>query len=105
MSEKYITGVIKLPNEEAEVATDIENSLEGLRALVDGSIQTVAFEDCIAVCNDEGLQFGLSPNCKFRGIDFFGPIVVVDHNGEDFTSLRIVNPDQIAAELDEGSYE
>lgn len=104
MNEKYITGVVKLPGEEAVVA-NIENSLEGMQALVEGNIETLPFEDCVVVCNEAGRYLRKAPNCKFRGVDFFGPIVVVDSVGEEFTSLQIVNPESIAAELNEGSYE
>ena len=105
MKEKYITGIVKLPGEEAVVKTDIENTLRGLQTLVDGYIETVPFEDCVVICNEEGLILGMAPNCKFRGVDFFGPIVVVDTFGEEFASLDIVSHLSIAAELDDGSYE
>lgn len=105
MKEKYISGVVKLPDEEAVVAPKIENTLRGLQKLVDGYIETVTFEDCVVICNEEGLILGMAPNCRFRGVDFFGPIVVVDTDGEEFCSLRIVNAETIVAELDEGSYE
>ena len=105
MKETYLTGVVKLPDEAAEVVSNIENTLEGLQALVKGYIETVTFEDCVVICNEEGLILGMAPNCKFRGVNFFGPLVVVDTAGDEFCSLRIVNPESIAAELDDGSYE
>ena len=105
MTEKYLTGVVKLPDEEAVVRNDIPNTLEGLQSLVEGYIETVTFEDCVVICNEEGLILGMAPNCRFRGVNFFGPIVVVDTEDEEFCSLRIVNPESIAAELDDGSYE
>lgn len=106
MSEKFITGVIKLPNEEAVVVSDIENTLEGLQSLVKGYIETVTLEDCVVICNEEGRFLRMPPNCRFRGIDFFGPVVVVDTLAAgEFASLQIVSPEMIAAELDEGSYE
>ena len=105
MSKRHITGVVKLPGEEAVVMTDIENTLDGFQKLVKGYIETVTFEDCVVICNEEGRILRMAPNCKFRGVNFFGPIVVVDTDGEEFASLQIVNPESIAAELDDGSYE
>lgn len=105
MSKRHITGVVKLPGEEAVVTTNIENTLEGFQTLVKGYIETVTFEDCVVICNEEGRILRMAPNCKFRGVNFFGPIVVVDTDGEEFASLQIVNPESIAAELDDGSYE
>lgn len=105
MREKYITGIVKKPSEDSVFTGHIENTLEGLQNLVEGLIQKVAFEDCVVICNEEGLVFGLSPNCKFRGYDFFGTIVVVGADYDEFVSLRAMDAVPLAIELNEGSYE
>lgn len=84
MKEKYLLGVVKQPDEYAEVTGRIENTLDGLQKLVRGYIETVTFEDCVVICNEEGRILRMAPNCRFRGVDFFGPIVVVSTHEDEF---------------------
>ena len=105
MKDKYMLGVVKNPDEYAEVTGQIENTLKGLQKLVRGYIQAVTFEDCVVICNEEGRLLRMAPNCKFRGVDFFGPIVVVGTYEDEFDSLMMDDAVCLAIELDEGSYE
>lgn len=105
MKEKYLLGVVKQPDEYAEVTGRIENTLDGLQKLVRGYIETVTFEDCVVICNEEGRILRMAPNCRFRGVDFFGPIVVVSTHEDEFDSLTMDDAICLAVELDEGSYE
>ena len=68
---------------------DIPNTLEELQA-------TVA-SDALVICNEEGRLQGLPHNCRFLGVDFVGPILIVGRDDEDFTDLR---PEYFATILD-----
>ena len=67
---------------------DIPNTLEELRATVGGHIETVTLAiDTAIICNEEGRLLGLPYNCRFFGVDFVGPILVVGVDGDEFTDL------------------
>ena len=67
---------------------DIPNTLEDLQAAVGGYIETVTFAtDATVICNEEGRLQGLEPNCRFFGVDFVGPILIVGRKGDEFTDL------------------
>lgn len=77
---------------------DIPNTLEELQATVGGYIETVTFaSDALVICNEEGRLQGLPHNCRFLGVDFVGPILIVGRDDEDFTDLR---PEYFATILD-----
>ena len=68
---------------------DIPNTLEDLQAAVGGYIGGVAFaSDTMVICNKEGRLQGLPHNCRFLGVDFVGPILIVGCDDEDFTDLK-----------------
>lgn len=67
---------------------DIPNTLEELQAAVGGYIETVAFAtDACVICNEEGRLKEMPHNCKFLGVDFVGPILIVGIAGEEFKDL------------------
>ena len=67
---------------------DIPNTLEELQATVGGRIETVTLAaDAAVICNEEGRLLGLPHNCRFLGVDFVGPILVVGIAGDEFTDL------------------
>lgn len=67
---------------------DIPNTLEELQATVGGYIETVTLaKDAAIICNEEGRLLGLPYNCRFWGVDFVGPILVVGVDGDEFTDL------------------
>lgn len=67
---------------------DVENTLEALQFEVDGWIETVTFaEDACVICNEEGRIQGLPFNLELMGIPFFGTILIVGVDGENFTDL------------------
>ena len=67
---------------------DIPNTLEELQATVGGYIETVTLaKDAAIICNEEGRLLGLPYNCRFLGVDFVGPILVVGVDGDRFTDL------------------
>ncbi len=104
MKERYITGVIKRPGEKAFVYPKIDNSLEGLQKLVGGYIETVTVEDCVVICNEEGRLLGMKPNCRFRNVDFVGPVIAVGIAGENFASLGEGTAGVIASEMSRGAF-
>ena len=67
---------------------DIPNTLEELQATVGGYIETVTLAaDAAIICNEEGRLLGLPRNCRFLGLDFVGPILVVGVDEDEFTDL------------------
>lgn len=67
---------------------DIPNTLGELQGTVGGYIETVTLAaDAAIICNEEGRLLGLPYNCRFFGIDFVGPILVVGVDGDEFTDL------------------
>ena len=68
---------------------DIPDTLEELQASVGGYIETVTFAtDAAVICNEEGRLRGLPHNCRFLGVDFVGPILIVGCDGEKFADLK-----------------
>ena len=67
---------------------EMENTLEALQQAVGGYIETVTLSaDAAIICNEEGRLLGLPYNCRFLGVDFVGPILVVGVDGDRFTDL------------------
>ena len=63
----------------------ISNTLKSLQELAGGYIETVTLmKDFAVICNEEGRIRKLPYNCKIRGIDFVGPIIIVGIYGDDF---------------------
>jgi len=87
MKEKQITGVIKYPNKPAYVEILIENTLENLQGLVRGYIETVTLGGFTVICNEEGRINRMPFNCVINDVDFYGPILIVDRAGDEFSSL------------------
>lgn len=87
MKKETITGLYKLPGKKPE-ARVIPNTLKALQELVGGYIETVTIAtDATVICNEEGRLQGLEPNCRFFGVDFVGPILIVSRKGDEFTDL------------------
>lgn len=80
--------IYKAPGGKPEIR-DIPYTLEELQASVGGYIETYTFAaDATIICNEEGRLRGLPYNCRFLGVDFVGPILVVGIDGEEFTDLN-----------------
>ena len=64
---------------------DIDNTLAALQQEVGGYIETVTIaSDAVVICNEEGVLLGMPYNCRFFGVDFVGPILVVGCNKDEF---------------------
>lgn len=79
--------IYKAPGGKPEIR-DIPNTLEELQASVGGYIESCTFATNAAViCNEEGRLRGLPYNCRFLGVDFVGPILIVGIDGDEFADL------------------
>lgn len=78
----------------------VPNQLHPLQELVGGYIETVTVQagpQVIVICNEEGRIMGLPYNCTIEGKDytgefdcpFFGPILLVGADGDEFTDVPI----------------
>ena len=83
---------------------DIDNTLKALQTEVGGYIETVTIaSDAVVICNEEGVLLGMPYNCRFFGVDFVGPILVVGRNKDEFCDTP--GTDFLMDNLREGKYE
>ena len=74
---------------------EIENTLEALQKQVGGHIETVTLDSGFcAVCNEEGLLMDLPYMGLINHINFFGPVLLVGVNGEDFCDVPVLEVDK-----------
>lgn len=70
---------------------EIENTLEALQKQVGGHIEAVALGcGLCAVCNEEGLLMALPYLGFINGVSFFGPVLLVGVDGEDFCDVPVL---------------
>ena len=63
---------------------EVDNTLKALQTEVGGHIETVTIaSDAVVICNEEGMPY----NCRFFGVDFVGPILVVGRNKDEFCDV------------------
>ena len=92
--------VIRKRPDQVPQIVDVENTLEALQFEVDGWIETVTFaEDACVICNEEGRIQGLPFNLELMGILFFGTILIVGVDGENFTDLSDAGVELMMREL------
>ena len=66
----------------------IDNTLKSLQTEVGGYIETVTIaSDAVVICNEDGVLLGMPYNCRFLGVDFVGPILVVGRNKDEFCDV------------------
>ena len=89
--KKTIRAIIKRPEDEIGVITEIDNKLHEFQKIVGGYIETVTLMDedpqVVIICNEEGRLLDLPYNCTINGIDFVGPIIAVGIEDDDFGDL------------------
>ena len=79
--------IYKAPGGKPEIR-DIPNTLEELQAAVGGYIEAHTFAtDCCVICNEEGWLLDLPYNLNFLGVNWFGPILIVGIDGEEFADI------------------
>lgn len=67
---------------------EIANELKALQEAVGGYIETLTiFEDCVLLCNEEGLLRGLPYNCEVFGMTLVGDILLVGVSDDEFTDV------------------
>lgn len=77
-------AIRKKPGAQPEII-EVDNTLAALQTEVGGYIETVTIaSDAVVICNEEGVLLGMPYNCRFVGVDFVGPILVVGRNKDDF---------------------
>lgn len=86
-----IKVIIKNPDEPVGHIAEIDNTLEALQQAVQGYIEVFRRDIAgpVIICNEEGWLNDMDINCWVYGIAFFGPIVVVGVEGEDFSDCPI----------------
>ena len=86
-----IKAIVKRPGELYGRVTWVSNTLESLQRQVQGYIETVTFPDLriVIICNEEGVIKELPVNCSVHGELFFGNIVVLGVQGDEFASVPI----------------
>lgn len=80
-------AIRKKPGAQPEII-EVENTLKALQTEVGGYIETVTIaSDAVVICNEEGLLLGMPYNCRFFGVDFVGPILVVCRSRDEFCDV------------------
>ena len=81
--------LIKAPNNGA-IEADIPNTLKALQGWVNGYIECVALDrQWGVVANEEGILRGLPKNITIEGITFYGTIVFVGFDDEEFADCPL----------------
>lgn len=89
MSRK-VCCIIKRPDERYGHKTAISTSLENLQKTVEGYVEAVALsEDVVILCNEEGRLNGMPYNCTICGMTFFGTLIFIGTDGEEFANIPI----------------
>lgn len=91
-------AVYKCPGQ-APAVIDVANELKALQGLVEGHIEVVTFfiqtgadaggetTYVALIVNEEGLLNNMRFNCNFIGKQYFGPMLFVGVDGEEFCGL------------------
>ncbi len=67
---------------------EVENTLKALQAEVGGYIEVITLPYGAAIiCNEEGRILGLPDNCRVRGVDFVGTVLIVGTKGDEFCDV------------------
>lgn len=68
----------------------MKNELEAFQEAVGGHIETVSVtSDCVIICDEEGLLKDYPMNCEICGHWFFGTILFVGVDGEEFADVPL----------------
>lgn len=87
--KERINVIVKKPGC-VSILWDIENTLQALQNLVEGYIEAVTVATNLAIiCNEEGAIKNLPFNCEMLGHKFYGTLVFVGVDGEDFTDVPL----------------
>ena len=90
---KRVSVITKRPGAKP-VKTNISISLENLQKTVEGYIETVTIaSDMCFICNGEGAINGLPLNFRFSNLTFYGTVILIGVNGDEFTDIPITFQD------------
>lgn len=85
--EELIMVFVKNPGQAPHMEI-IQNTLKAFQEIVGGHIEAVTpFEDVALIVNEEGRINGMPFNCWYLGESFFGTMVFVGVDGEEFVSM------------------
>ena len=85
-------SILKKPGEAPEII-EIENDLKALQKTIGGHIESFTFaSDACILCDEEGRIKDLPFNVELMGIQFFGPILFVGVNGDEFCDFPVLDP-------------
>lgn len=85
---RYIQVLFKKPNRNPKKVT-IENSLEAMQRLVDGSIEVEQIDDILLVSNKDKNLKKVEPNVELKNNTIYGSFFIAgnDYENADFISL------------------
>ena len=83
-------GVVVTTDNQVEIRDFGEPLYKTVGEAVGGYIETVTLDNTglVVICNEEGRLRDLPYNCEVCGIDFVGPIVFAEVDGEEFASIE-----------------
>ena len=88
MSRK-IHVLIKDPGKKPR-SVNVSNSLDNLKKIVGGRIETVTIaKDFVVICNEESRYKGQPWNCEICGVNFVGTIILCGACVDEFTDLPV----------------
>jgi len=85
---RYIKILLKEPKKKPRIIT-IENTLENMQELVNGTIEVIYHKGAFIICNEEGKIRNLEPNLFLEKDMILGSFFIVgdDYENADFISL------------------
>lgn len=98
---EQILAVVKRPSERAKLER-IDNTLKAMQDLVGGHIECVTTNECVIICNEDGIGMGLTRNCYYKGHMLFGVVVAVVAEGDELAGLSLDAAADIMLDLDYG---
>lgn len=67
---------------------NISDTLENLQATVGGYVESFTLaEDLVILCDEEGRLKGKEYNCTVAGVDFYGTVVFIGADEDEFCDL------------------
>lgn len=84
-----INVIIKEPHKNP-YRKKIPHTLKAFQSAVGGYIETFTFApNMVAICNEDGRQYGLEPNCSICGVSFVGTVIIAGIDKDDFADIPI----------------
>ena len=85
-----IKAIIKTPDMSYGHTTRIQNDLKTLQKCIDGFIESVTLKNGVVIlCDRDGLSSLKRYNCNVEGVQFFGTILAVGAQEDEFADIQI----------------